>query len=66
MPVPWSAIPSQAETYPLIGYGGINSYSVTLATAVLQGMTALPERPAADAQYELDQTIRSLLFAASA
>jgi hypothetical protein len=65
MPVPWSRIPSQVEAYPLIGYGGINGYSVTMATAVLRGKTQQPERPAADAQYEADQAIRSVLFAGS-
>jgi hypothetical protein len=62
MPVAWQQIPAQAEAYPFIGYGGINRYSVTLATAVLEGKTDMPERPAADAQYELDQTLREQVF----
>jgi subtilisin family serine protease len=61
-PVAWQQIPAQAEAYPFIGYGGINRYSVTLATAVLEGKTDMPERPAADAQYDLDQTLREQVF----
>lgn len=61
-PIPWSEIPAQGEAYPLIGYGGINNYSVTMASAVLQGKTGLPERPVADALYALDQELRSNAF----
>jgi hypothetical protein len=66
MPLAWQQIPAQAEAYPFIGYGGINRYSVTLATAVLEGKTDMPERPAADAQYDLDQTLRDQVFFRSA
>lgn len=64
-PVVWSEIPAQGEAYPLIGYGGIDAYSVTLASAVLQGKTGLPERPAADAMHQFDQTLRGAVFAAA-
>jgi hypothetical protein len=64
-PVAWSAIPAQVDAYQMIGYGGINSYSVNLARAVLLGKTALPVRAGADAQYELDQTLRSEVFFSS-
>ena len=61
-PIPWSEIPAQGEAYPLVGYGGINNYSVTMASAVLQGKTGLPERPVADALYALDQELRASAF----
>lgn len=63
-PVPWSAIPSQTDgaAYTFIGYGGINEHSVKLAAGVLAGKADLPERPAADAQYELDQSLRERFF----
>lgn len=66
-PVPWSALPSQADgaAYTFIGYGGINERSVKLGIEVLRGKTELPERPAADAQYELDQQLRAAFFAAN-
>jgi hypothetical protein len=57
-PVPWEPIPDQVDTYQLIGYGGINEYSVELAKKVLAGTEPMPERPTADAQYELDQALR--------
>ncbi|MGH2757632.1 MAG: hypothetical protein ACRDI3_07575, partial [Actinomycetota bacterium] len=61
-PVPWSAIPTQADgaSYTFIGYGGINERSVKLGIDVLRGKADLPERPAADAQYTLDQQLRTL------
>ncbi len=64
-PVAWSSIPAQVEAYPLIGFGGINSYSVTLARAVLLGKTEAPARAAADAQYQADQALRDVVFAAN-
>jgi hypothetical protein len=63
-PVPWSMIPSQADgaAYEFVGYGAINERSVAAGIDVLAGKTAMPERPAADAQYELDQTLRTIEF----
>lgn len=60
-PVPWSALPEQTDgaAYGLIGYGAINEFSVKTAKAVLAGKIDMPARPAADAQYELDQEIRA-------
>ena len=64
-PVPWAAIPPADDvTYPLIGYGGINEYSVELAKEVLAGRRPMPERGNADAQYEADQSLRDQIFAA--
>jgi hypothetical protein len=63
-PVPWSALPPESDgiAYQFIGYGGINEFSLELAKKVLAGKADLPERPAADAQYELDQQIRTAEF----
>ena len=63
MPVPWSAIPEEFDAYQLIGYGGINEFSVELATEVLQGRSDPLDRPSADAQYEADQAMRGAVFA---
>ena len=64
LPVSWTTLPQQADTYQFTGYGGINGSSVDLAKDVLAGRTDLPERAAADAQYEIDQSLRDLFFAA--
>ena len=65
MPVPWQAVPAAGDaTYQLLGYGGINESSVTLAEKVLAGEIPLPERANADAQYEADQSLRDQLFSA--
>ncbi|MDQ3985638.1 MAG: S8/S53 family peptidase [Actinomycetota bacterium] len=65
-PVAWKDIPDDGDAaFPLIGYGGINEHSVALAKSVLSGKKPLPERPAADAQYELDQQIREVVFSAN-
>ena len=66
-PVTWSSLPAQADgaAYPFIGYGGINERSVELGIDVLHGKVDLPERPAADAQYDLDQELRRAFFAAN-
>ncbi|MEA2477314.1 MAG: hypothetical protein QOC87_1513 [Actinomycetota bacterium] len=61
-PVEWKQIPDAASAYALIGYGGINERSVALAQKVLQGSAALPARPTEDAQYQLDQQIREIIF----
>jgi Subtilase family len=60
-PVPWSAIPNEVDAYQLIGYGGINEHSVKLGKSVLQGKAEMLVRDAADAQYELDQSIRETM-----
>ncbi|MGH2807075.1 MAG: hypothetical protein ACRDKT_07345, partial [Actinomycetota bacterium] len=64
MPVPWEPIPDQVDTYQLIGYGGINEFSVELAKKVLAGKAETPERPTADAQYEFDQAVRDQFMSA--
>jgi hypothetical protein len=64
-PVPWSAIPEQVDAYQFIGYGGINESSVELGKKVLQGTAEPLTRETADAQYELDQSIRELEFGGS-
>ena len=66
-PVPWSAMPGQADgaAYQFLGYGGINERSVKLAIDVLRGKTEMPARAAADAQYDLDQQLRAQFFAAN-
>lgn len=63
-PVPWSTIPSNADgaAYQFVGYGAINERSVTAGIAVLKGKADLPERAAADSQYELDQMLRTIEF----
>ena len=61
-PAPWSAIPEQVDTYAFIGYGGINEHSLELARSVLRGTAEEPARDTADAQYELDQSIREMMF----
>lgn len=61
-PLSWSAIPEQVDLYQLIGYGGINELSVELATKVLQGREDPLDRELADAQYEVDQSLRELEF----
>ncbi len=62
MPVDWKTLPNEVDTYQFTGYGGINERSVALAKRVLRGKAPLPKRPAADAQYELDQDIREAEF----
>lgn len=65
-PVAWKMIPEQGDAaYPFIGYGGINEHSMELAKDVLRGKAEMPERPGADAQYELDQQLREIFFAAT-
>lgn len=66
-PVPWTAIPTQADggSYQFVGYGGINERSVKLGIDVLRGTTEMPARAAADAQYDLDQQLRTIFFAAN-
>ena len=63
-PVPWSTVPEQAQDagYTFVGYGAINERSVELGKKILQGKADAPVREEADAQYELDQTIRELMF----
>ena len=61
-PVEWAAIPEGASAYQLIGYGGINEHSVDIAWEVLLGATLLPERPAEDQQYALDQQLREAYY----
>jgi hypothetical protein len=61
-PVPWSDIPDEVDAYQFIGYGGINEFSVALGKKVLAGKADALAREAADAQYEVDQTIRELEF----
>ena len=67
MPVPWSTVPTEADgsAYTFVGYGGINERSVKAGIAVLRGIAELPDRAAADSQYELDQQLRTLFFAAN-
>ncbi|MDQ4025939.1 MAG: hypothetical protein M3217_10720, partial [Actinomycetota bacterium] len=64
-PLPWKTLPAAADAYPLIGYGGINEHSVAAGIAVLRGEEDLPERPLADAQYEVDQEARAAFFGAN-
>jgi hypothetical protein len=66
-PVPWSTLPAQAgdATYQFIGYGGINERSVELGIDVLRGKADIPQRAAADAQYEQDQMLRDVFFSAN-
>ena len=61
-PVPWSAIPEEVDAYQFIGYGGINEFSVALGKKVLRGKAAPRDRELADAQYEVDQSIRELML----
>ena len=63
-PVPWSTLPAAAgdTAYPFLGYGGINERSVELGIDVLRGKAELPERAAADQQYEIDQVLRDAFF----
>ena len=61
-PVPWSAIPKEGDAYLFIGYGGINEFSVALGKKVLAGEAGALARETADAQYEVDQSIRELMF----
>ena len=63
-PVAWKPIPEAVDAYQLIGYGGINEFSVKAAFDVLAGKAELPERPTADAQYDLDQSIRDQFYSA--
>ena len=61
-PLPWKTLPEAADAYALVGYGGINEHSVEAGLAVLRGDAELPDRPAADAQYDADQQLRSVWF----
>lgn len=63
-PVPWRSIPEDPADafYPFVGYGAIDQDSVKLAVSALLGKTQIPERPGADAQYQLDQQLREVLF----
>ncbi len=61
-PIPWSAVPEGADAFQLIGYGAINERSLKLAIRVLRGDAKLPQRPVADAQYQVDQALRETIF----
>jgi hypothetical protein len=61
-PVEWTTIPEDASAYQLIGYGAINESSAGLAFGVLLGQVDMPERPAEDQQYALDQQAREALY----
>lgn len=52
------------DAYQLIGYGGINEFSVKVAYDVLAGKAELPARPTADAQYQFDQALRDQFYSA--
>lgn len=64
-PIPWGPIPDAGggAAYQLIGYGAINEFSVKEGFDVLAGKTDIPDRPAADAQYDLDQQFRDQWYA---
>jgi hypothetical protein len=64
-PVAWKDVPEQADAYQFVGYGGISERSLRLAIKVLRGKAKMPQRPTADAQYDVDQAIRSAFFSAS-
>lgn len=61
-PVAWTSVPDPVPAYPLVGYGQISERSVDAAARVLRGETGVPARPADDALYAADQTLRSVLF----
>ena len=61
-PLPWKTVPGAADAYTMVGYGGINEHSVEAGLAVLRGEAEMPARPLADAQYEADQELRSIVF----
>ena len=63
-PLPWNALPKELDgsAYTFVGYGSINERSLALGKKILRGKASLPERAAADAQYEFDQSARGLLF----
>jgi subtilase family protein len=62
VPVEWKAIPDDVSAYTLIGYGGINETSVSLAGKVLLGRADLPARPNEDQLYQLDQQLRESYY----
>ncbi|MGH2747018.1 MAG: hypothetical protein ACRDKB_03710 [Actinomycetota bacterium] len=61
-PIAWTSLPQAIEPFQFVGYGAINERSVELALKVLRGQEEPPARAQADAQYALDQQIRSLYY----
>lgn len=60
-PVRWEQVPEGYPEYLHIGYGAVDRPSIGLATEVLQGRSALPDRSATDSYFEKDRTVREEL-----
>ena len=62
LPIAWSDVPPEYPAYTQIGYGAINEHSFRLASRVLTGKVAMPERPDEDAFFAQDEALRELIW----
>lgn len=58
VPVEWSILPEEVPTWPWLGYGSIDTFSLERGLGVLNGTIELPQRDQEDQFYELDQQLR--------
>jgi hypothetical protein len=56
-PTPADAVPEE-ERFPIQGYGEVNGASIEAAVAVVRGEAPVPVRPADDASYEQQRSIK--------
>jgi hypothetical protein len=61
-PVKWTDVPDEFPEYVQIGYGAVDDPAVNLATKVLAGKAAAPDRSDADAFFEKDRALREALY----
>lgn len=54
LPVSWTDVPAQAPEYLLIGYGAVDDPAQALASKVLRGTAALPDRADTDRFFAAD------------
>jgi hypothetical protein len=62
LPVKWTDVPAGYPAYAHIGYGAVNEFSVALATDVLSGAAALPQRTDVDDFFTLSDTVRWVVW----
>ncbi len=58
LPIAWTAIPSDAPAYVLIGYGGANEFSLATAKQVLRGVKSAPNRSEVDEFFATEAVAR--------
>lgn len=58
VPVEWGTIPEEIPMYYFVGYGQVGEITLPDALAAVRGEAPIPERPAEDAFYGFDTTLR--------